>query len=110
MRVLGGLLDRSGIPGADALDRYQLPSGVFDQPTRVLLTDLRGGRSARRAAAEDRSRGVLSACRAEALVTEPLGLSCGAARGRAGRRDAAEIRQKDPGVMAHRTGRITEAE
>ncbi|GAA2318433.1 hypothetical protein SVIO_044020 [Streptomyces violaceusniger] len=63
---------------------------------RVLLTDLRGGRSARRAAAEDRSRGVLSACRADALVAELRGLSCGAARGRAGRRDTAEIRQKDP--------------
>jgi hypothetical protein len=50
--------------------------------------DLRGRRSGVRC--------VLSLCRAEALVAELLGLLSGAARGRAGRRDAAEIHQKGP--------------
>ncbi|MFT9473899.1 ABC transporter permease subunit [Streptomyces sp. Mo3] len=63
---------------------------------RVLLTDLRGRRSGVRC--------VLSACRAEALVAELLGFSRGAARRHAGRRDAAEIRQKGPGRRAARRG------
>jgi hypothetical protein len=57
---------------------------------RALLMDLRGRRSGVRC--------VLSLCRAEALVAELLGLLSGAARGRAGRRDAAEIHQKGPSV------------
>ncbi|UUU33486.1 hypothetical protein JIX56_28565 [Streptomyces sp. CA-210063] len=62
--------------------------GVRYVGPRALLMDLRGRRSGVRC--------VLSACRAKALVAEPLGLLSGAARVRAGRRDAAEIHQKGP--------------
>jgi hypothetical protein len=68
---------------------HRIPGGhARVTPARALLTDLRGRRSGVRC--------VLSVCRAEALVAELLGLLSGAARGRAGRRDAAELRQKGP--------------